>query len=424
MKNSLKALREKRASLVEEAGVLAAKENLTEEEAARVTEIWNEVSRIDAQKANIEKVLDATTGDKAQRFEMDPGKPVYSRLGDQLVDVAAFAKGEATQEQINKLHAVKNAASGLSTGSPSDGGFLVQDDFSTALMERGMSAATLAPQCMSIPIGAGSDGLEAPYVDETSRATGSRWGGVQVYRRAEAETVASSKPKLGKWECSLEDLMAICYVTGRALRDATSLGAIVSQSFQEEFSFRIDDEIVRGTGAGQCQGILSAGCLVQQAKEGGQTADTVVAENIIKMYSRMPAKFRAGASWYINQEIEPQLMQMNIAVGTGGIPVYMPANGLAGTPYATLFGRPVVPIEQASALGDLGDVMFLNLSQYILITKDGIDAQQSMHVRFIYDEMCFRFIQRVNGKPKWKTALTPYKGANTLSPFVALAERA
>ena len=84
----------------------------------------------------------------------------------------------------------------------------------------------------------------------------------------------------------------------------------------------------------------------------------------------------------------------------------------------------MIPIEQASALGDKGDIIFADLNEYMVIEKGGLDAQQSIHVRFLYDEMTFKFILRNNGCPTWKTTLTPYKGANALSPFITLADRA
>ena len=43
--------------------------------------------------------------------------------------------------------------------------------------------------------------------------------------------------------------------------------------------------------------------------------------------------------------------------------------------------------------------------------------------RFDYDEQTFRFIFRVDGQPWWAAQLTPYKGTNTQSCFVALATR-
>ena len=46
-----------------------------------------------------------------------------------------------------------------------------------------------------------------------------------------------------------------------------------------------------------------------------------------------------------------------------------------------------------------------------------------MHVAFLTDEQVFRITYRVDGKPMWSVPLTPFKGTNTKSPFVALATR-
>jgi HK97 family phage major capsid protein len=87
-----------------------------------------------------------------------------------------------------------------------------------------------------------------------------------------------------------------------------------------------------------------------------------------------------------------------------------------------LFGTPIVAVEQCSALGTVGDIVLADLGQYLLIDRPP-QVASSMHVRFVYDEMAFRFTYRVNGQPAWKSALTPYKGSNSLSPFVTLETR-
>ena len=71
---------------------------------------------------------------------------------------------------------------------------------------------------------------------------------------------------------------------------------------------------------------------------------------------------RLNAVWFINQDIEPQLFTMGLTVGMGGMSVYMPPGGLSGNMYGTLFGRPVVPIEQCQTLGDKGDILLADMS--------------------------------------------------------------
>jgi HK97 family phage major capsid protein len=324
------------------------------------------------------------------------------------------------------LHApeLQAAALGSSSGVPESGGVLVRNEWNTSLLTRVQTEGILAPKCFPMPIGEGSDGVEAPYVDETSRATGSRWGGVQVYRAAEAAAATASAPKLGKFELRLEDMLGLFYATDRVLRDATLLEALAMKAFSSEFAFKLDDEIVRGTGAGQCLGMVGNAPTVSVAKETNQVAGTIVFENIINMHSRLLARCMAGAQWYINQLALPQLYKMYLAVGTGGVPVYLPANGASAAPYGTLMGLPVTPIEQASAPGTVGDIILGNLSNDYALIQKPLTQASSIHVLFTTNQTTFRWVWPIIGKPVMAAAVTPYKGALTLGPFVTLATRA
>lgn len=417
-----KTLKAEKARLIEEAQAaleLAATENrdLTDAERERDDAIQARVSQINDELGRIERVLESDR----ETPDATPQSPApaagFTSMGDFLVAVAqAGMPGGRVDPRLLPAQA---GPTGLSSGVPSDGGFLVRRDWSGQLLQRAAEQAQLLPRCFGVPIGAEFDGLELPMVDETSRATGSRWGGVRVYRRAEADTVTASKPKVGKIDLQLEDLMGLAYATNRILRDGVALSAILERAFASEFAFVADDEIFRGNGVGQMLGFQNSPALVTVAAEAAQTADTVKAENVVKMFARMPARLVGGAAWLINLEVLPQLMVMTL----GQQPIFLPGGSIANAPYGLLLGRPIVPIEQASAIGDVGDINFVNLNEYMVITKGGVEAAESMHVRFIYNEMAFRWVYRINGQPLWKTAVTPYKGANTLSPFITLAAR-
>jgi HK97 family phage major capsid protein len=114
---------------------------------------------------------------------------------------------------VQKLQAYQSAASGMSVGVPGDGGYLVRKDWTTDLLDKARTEAVLFPRCHEITIGADFDGLEYPYIDESSRVDGSRWGGVQVFRKAEAATVTAKQPKIGRGELRLEEIMGLAYVT-------------------------------------------------------------------------------------------------------------------------------------------------------------------------------------------------------------------
>jgi len=352
----------------------------------------------------------------------DRAKERFGSLGEQLV--AVIRAGKPGGRVDPRLWNTRAAASGLSESVPSDGGFLVQQDFSTELLQEVFQTGILAAKCRRIQISGNANSLKINGIDETSRAA-TRSGGILGYWEDEAALKTATKPKFRKIELNLKKIIGLCYATDELLDDASALEGVIRSGFTSEFGFLLDDAIINGTGAGQPLGILNAGCLVSVAKETGQKAATVVAENVIKMYSRMFPQSLSRAEWYINQNIQPQLFTMSLSVGTGGIPIYMPAGGLSGQPYGTLFGRPVIPIEQAATLGTVGDIIFADLGGgYVLAEKGGIKADMSIHVQFKYDESVFRFVMRVDGQPVRAKALTPYKGSDDLSHFVALAVRA
>ncbi|MFA6308622.1 MAG: phage major capsid protein [Clostridia bacterium] len=366
------------------------------------------------------EILDKTPVIQPVYADPNTHKKLWVNNGEFLKAVFDASKPNPT---IDPRLTIKNNATGMNEQIPSDGGFLVGEDFTKELLKKTYETGILPTRCRTIPISAGSNALSANGIDETSRANGSRWGGIESFWENEADAMTGKKPKFSKVELKLKKLTGLCYMTDELLQDAVAMESIIGQAFAEEFGFKMDDAILNGIGAGQPLGVLNSTSLVTVAKENAQVATTIVLQNIIKMWARLWGRSKQNAVWLINQDIEPQLYALNLSIGNNAYPVYMPAGGVSGAPYATLFGRPVIEIEQCSTLGALGDIILGDFSQYLLIDKGGINQASSVHVRFLYDESVFRFIYRVDGQPIWKTALTPYKGSNTLSPFVTLAER-
>lgn len=393
---------------------------LSEEEQKDIDKYEEEIRAWDESIGRAEKLLAIEPEDRSSEkpeVKPTPAKDIekrFSSFGEQLMAAyRAAMPGGKVDERLST-----RAASGLNETTPSDGGFLVQQDFVTELLKRTYETGILASKVKKIPISTNANGMKINAIDEDSRANGSRWGGVQTYWEGEADEITASKPKFRQMELSLKKLTGLCYATDELLQDAAALEAVIRQAFAEEFGFKIDDAILSGSGEGEPLGILNSGAIVTVAKEASQT-DTITVENLIKMWNRLWSRSRANAVWYINQELEPYLYTLKI----GDKPVYIPAGGLSEKPYGTLFGRPVVPIEQCSAAGEVGDIILADIGQYLLIDKGGVKSASSIHVRFLYDENVFRFIYRVDGKPIWTKPLTPYKGSATVSPFVTLAKR-
>ena len=399
--------------------------SMTQADAARINQLRGLLTseRPVTMEQNIRYNTDNTTTALGGNNSVMVSDGPFTSFGQQLSAVMrAGMPGESTDPRLYQVR-----ATGLGESIPSEGGFLVQQDFSSKLLEDVFKTALLAKLCRRIQISGNSNSIEIPGVDETSRAAGSRQGGIRAYWKDEAAEKTASKPIFRQIKLNLHKLIGLCYSSDELLQDAGVLEQVIRKAFSSEFGFMVDDAIINGTGAGMPLGILNAGCVVTQAKETGQAANTVVAENVINMWSRLFSSSRSNAVWLINQNIEPQLHTMSIAVGTGGALIYMPAGGISNLPYGTLFGRPVLAIEQCQTLGTKGDIYLADFKNgYILAEKGGIQSAMSIHVRFIYDESVFRFVLRIDGQPQRASALTPYKGGatHTQSHFITLAARA
>jgi len=345
--------------------------------------------------------------------------PPFRSFGEQLHAIARYSLTNGVDRDPRLIR----APTGAGEIDPSGGGFLVQTDFSTAVFMRAYEMGELLSTVRKIGISTTANSIKIPAVDETSRVTGSRWGGVQSYWVGEGATPTASQPKFRLIELDLKKLMSIMYVTDELLADQSVLTGIAGEAFSEEIMFMTEDAIFEGDGNGKPMGVLNSPCYIAIAKETGQATQTIVYQNVLKMWSRMWGRSRQNAVWTINQDNEPQLYAMSNVIGTAGVPVYLPANGISGSQYGTLFGRPVIPLEYNQTVGTPGDIVLADYSQYVLADKGGIQAASSMHVAFLSDQMVFRITYRVDGQPIWNAPLTPFHGTNTLSPFVALASR-
>ncbi len=345
-------------------------------------------------------------------------KDTFLSFGEQLAAVKNAARqGGSVDPRLF------NAATGLNETVGSEGAFLVQQDFSTELLEEVFTTGVLAARCRRQQISGNANSIKINGVDETSRST-TRYGGVKGYWADEADEKTASKPKFRKIELTLKKLVGLCYLTDELMEDAAAIESFIRTAFVGEFGFLIDDAIVNGIGAGMPLGIMNSGSLVTVPAEGGQGADTILTQNIVNMYARRFASMTTNYVWLYNQNIEPQLFTMSLAVGAGGSATYLPPGGLSSAPYGKLMGLDAIAIEQAATLGDTGDIILANLPNgYVLAEKGGIKSDMSIHVRFIYDEQVFRFILRIDGQTVRATPLTPAKGIDQLSHFITLEAR-
>ena len=424
------------------------------------------LQRLVERRSALNSALEEQTADQAANLQQARGNAdaigsAASRFHSSGDFLSCVARASGVNPQVDPRLAeymnVRSAASGQNLTTDSEGGYLVPPDFADELLNVASSESVLFNEVTRIPVS--GNRLIVNVLDQDSRKDyraadqsqgiteiKGRHGGLLAYWKGEAAELAASMMRFKQDTTVMHKLTGLCYATEEMLEDLPAMSAYIAQEFADEFTFKIDDAILNGTGStyNQPVGVLNGTAnpaLVTIAKEDGQPNGTLVLNNILKMWNAMPAKNRQNAKWYINQDLEILLYQilMNTGslsysgtdgdgntvelAGSYGYPIFVPAGSLANAPHGMLLGRPIVPIEQAPAVGSAGDISLLDLSQYRWIDKAGVNAQTSIHVRFLYDETAFRFTYRCGGKPIWTDKIEAYKGSTKRSPYVALGAR-
>jgi HK97 family phage major capsid protein len=432
---NITALRQKKADLLAKARAITAlvatqNRDLTDEERTEFDGHMSAINVLNADIFRLESLMDiertaptvpaALTGARASVGHDNAADKPFAGLGEQLKAVREAAIAQATGGSIDPR--LMAAAAGSNESIDAEGGFLVRPEFADGILQRTYEEGQVTSRCQTIPMS--SNRLTLNALDEDSRATGQRYGGIQVFRLAEANAYTASQPKFKQLTLTANKLIGLMYATDEILEDTNALASWASTNFPKAFAFQLDDEAINGTGAGQMLGVLPSGAAIVQAIEGSQATATIVTNNILKMFSRLWAPSRQNAAWFINQDVEQQLYSLTLGSGTAVELLYTPAGyKMNGSEYGTLMGRPVIPIEQCATLGTQGDIILADMTQYLLGQKAGLKADSSIHVQFLTGQQVFRWTLRNDGQPIWKKPLTPYKGSSTLSTFVTLAAR-
>lgn len=350
----------------------------------------------------------------------------FRNLGEMAYHVRRSAMhGGATDPRLERLASATtygNESSGV------DGGFAIPPDFRNDIVQMVMGEESLVSRCDQVK----TEGNTITYpTDETNPWQSS--GGVQAYWDNEAAAMSQSKPALGESTTKLNRITALVPMTDELLEDAPAMDSYLRRKAPEKIAFKVDMALLQGTGVGQPLGLLNSPALVSVAKENSQIADSFIANNVIKMFYRMPSRSRSKAVWVVHPDLEPWLPKLSLAgldndgnsVTGWGTQLYIPPGGLSATPYGTLMGRPVIPHQGCETIGDKGDVFFVDWSQYLVLLKTGTNprVETSIHLWFDQNLTAFKFILRIGGKPWWSTTQSARDGSTTYSPYITLEAR-
>ncbi len=326
------------------------------------------------------------------------------------------------QPKLQRLQEIQNS---YGSEVPGDGGFLIPEELRSEILQVALETAIVRPRATIIPMS--SLRVPIPMIDDTTHQS-SILGGVVGDWTEEAAGLTESQASFGRVVLDAKKLTAYAEVPNELLMDAPAFEGFFSGTFPRAISWFEDVAFLVGTGTGEPQGFINSAVSVSQAAETGQTATTIVWENLIKMYSRMLPTSLGRAVWIASIDTFPQLATMALSVGTGGGPVWIgnmagTGGGGADTPPISILGRPLYFTEKTGPLGTTGDISFVDLSYYLIGDRMQMQVSASEHYKFANDKTAYRVVSRVDGKPWLQSPLTPRNGGPTLSPVVQLASR-
>lgn len=335
-------------------------------------------------------------------------------------DIAEFATAVRTGSRAgyasdSRLQTVATADGAHIGGAATGEGFMVPPEYRDEVIEVVTAMDEFGPLVDEEPT---SKREVKTLADETTP-----WGagGIEARWRNEGTKMDPSKLATQQRTVEVHELYAFVTATEELLEDAPRLANRITKSAGQRIAWKKNEAMVYGTGVNQPLGWMNSGALVTIPKEGGQTADTVVAKNVINMFSRLLRIPGDKPFWLANSDILPQLMTMLI----GDEPAWLPPNGLIDAPGGMLLGLPIMLSEHGKTLGDKGDIQLISPKGYYALKRDTAPKYaESMHLYFDYAIHAFRWTFRFGGQPHLSKPVAPAHGNATKSHFVALAERA
>jgi HK97 family phage major capsid protein len=320
--------------------------------------------------------------------------------------------GNALTAKLDRLRTIQ-----ASFGSevPDAGGFLIPETWRSEVVALALEESIVRPRATVIPM----ESLRAivPITDATSDVT-SVYGGLSAAWTEEAAALSESQASFGRVVLDAKALKAYFNAPNELIQDSPAFGQFCEVVVPQAVSWYEDVAFLTGTGAAEPQGLTNAAALIQVAKESGQAAATIVWENVVKVFGRMLPSSLNRAVWLASPDTYAQLATMAQAVGTGGGPVWM-ADGTM-----SILSRPVFYHQALPVLGSVGDLIFADLSAYVVGDRALMQVDSSPHAKFNLDMTSFRVRHRVDGRPALQSAVTARNNASTtLSAYVAIAAR-
>jgi HK97 family phage major capsid protein len=263
--------------------------------------------------------------------------------------------------------------------------------------------------------------LQIPYLDiTTAQAAGvsAFFGGMQAAWTAEAQTRTEFEPQFKQLELRPWELSAYSVSSNVLLQDAIGgFEKFLMVLFAKVIGWTEEYAFLQGNGVGKPLGMLNAsGPVIAVTRT---SAGVISYADVAKLMANLLPSSLNRAIWVVHPYGLQDLVQLRDAAGR-----VVWVNALAGAVEKIpgyLFGRPVYISEKVPAYGTRGDLSLLDPGLYVIGDRMALEVAASEHVNFLKNQMTWRIVERVDGRPWIEKAITLADGSSTVSPFVTIA---
>ena len=381
-------LRNKRAKALEAARTFLDSHRgtdgfLSEEDDAIYTGMENDITNLGKEISRMER-LEAMDSELSRPMNAPiTEKPARTREMDEKTGRASDAYKKAFWNQLRRKNEMTpELRNALETGTDSEGGYLVPDEFETTLVQgltqNGVIRAnahviTTSSGLHKIPIVA-SHG-SAAWIDEEGAYT-------------------ESDEVFGQVQLDAHKVGTVIKVSEELLNDsAFNLESYINSEFSRRIGDKEEQAFLVGNGTAKPTGILNA--------TGGGTvgvtaasATAITADELVDLYYALCAPYRKNAVWILNDATIKLIRKLKTGDGQ-----YLWQPGIKDGELNTILGRPYFtsPFMPTAAAG-AKTIIFGDLSYYWIGDRQGITFKRLNELYAGNGQVGFMASKRLDGK--------------------------
>lgn len=278
-----------------------------------------------------------------------------------------------------------NDRKALTEGTDSAGGYLVPEDIQAGILKKLATMATVRRYARVIQTSRDvARFTRIKYTTNNEYTSGVRftWTGETP---AASTTARVTDQSFGSIAIPVHTAMASQLVSNDLIEDsAYDVLGISTDLFAEAFALGENATFWTGHGAGQPRGIVTDASDTTNWDANvinADTANTVIAQDVIDVCYGLPSQYELNARWFMNKATEKQIRSLTDTNGDYLWPVWGQVGNLGGVPRELM----AFPLERDEFVDDISvegsgatyPIVFGDLSGYTIVDRVGLSIQRN-----------------------------------------------